>query len=178
MLEVSIPTYERPTHLHACLTQIASLNLHPSIQIKVLDNHSTSFDIHDITRDFPSVKVIRHGINYGGNIAILLGHAFSSSPYSMTLGDDDFLLKGVNSIVELTNTIHPNIIVLAPNREHGDCLLYSSKEFLVKYLRDPIAFNSFSHMTSIIYANGMFDYTAALKQVNSVYPHFWQFINI
>lgn len=102
VLNISIPTYNRPDFLHRCLLSIrdAVLGLdfddRPLVSVFVSDNSNNNDSLHIVKSSIFSelnIKYSRNIGNIGSDRNIARCYLYEFSKYVMILGDDDFLSK-------------------------------------------------------------------------------------
>lgn len=102
---VVIPNYNGEKYLRPCIASVYD-NTKMEIEIIVVDNGSKDGSADRIKSEFPQVKIILLGENYGFCKAVNVGILESKTPYVLLLNNDT-LLKG-NFVEELLNSAKKN----------------------------------------------------------------------
>lgn len=102
VLNISIPTFNRPDYLQRCLLSIraAILNLNIEdrslVSVYISDNSSSDSSLHVVKSSMfkeLNIKYRRNFENIGSDRNIACCYLYESSKFVMILGDDDFLSK-------------------------------------------------------------------------------------
>ena len=100
-LNIAIPTYNRGAYLRRAIESILDhadeLPIGISLSVCIYDNLSSD-DTPAICADLqarePTLQVVRHAVNIGGDANILRGLMDADGDYVWVLGDDDYLRSG------------------------------------------------------------------------------------
>ena len=72
-VSIVVPTCDRPDDLRRCLASLTTQRTRHSVEIVVVDNRPASGSVRDVTREFPSVRVVeeeRPGLSFARNTGI------------------------------------------------------------------------------------------------------------
>lgn len=93
MIDIIIPTYNRPAYLSECVASIraAAERVSESVGIIVVDDGSET-DAAEVIASLMGARYIRHERNRGVGQALATGWQASTADYTAFFGDDDIML--------------------------------------------------------------------------------------
>lgn len=144
ILTIAIPTYNRPEKLKETVLDLLP-QLTGNVRLMILDNHSDVV-IKDYLQlninldSYPSVNVIRHNVNIGGDANFIRCFELCDTPYIWTLGDDDKVMPDAVELILKDIETYKNHDLIGFNfnsnnvevERNAPCLLKSLDDFLYK----------------------------------------------
>lgn len=180
IIDICIPTYNRPYHIFECLQTIRKLANCQSFKILVCDNASNDPKYSSLSSfcKLYNYSYHRNYANFGANLNILISASQGYSPYVYIIGDDDKLSNGFTALPEMLNRYNPDYVVFADFVPSGSQPgLVNMLSFLRRNIRKPLHFNQFSHIALMAYKREHFSFSDGLSKVNSFYPHVWAWLS-
>jgi len=117
-LSIIIITWNNEDIIERCLNSLDFFDA--SVEIIVVDNHSTDRTVEIIETRYPSVKLIKNNSNRGYAKANNQAIEISSSDYILLLNSDAFVLKGsIESLIDFMN-INKSVGIAGPQLINPD----------------------------------------------------------
>ena len=88
LVSVVIPTFNRPSDLHAALTSVRE-QTYPNVEAVVVNDYGTPVD--DIVAEFPFARLVEHSTNRGAVAGLQTGMRNARGDYIQFLPDDDLI---------------------------------------------------------------------------------------
>lgn len=117
-VSVIIPNFNGKGLLSSCLESLAHVN-YSNLELIVVDNGSEDGSIFYLQKNFPKVKVLSLGANFGFGRAVNEGAKVAKGKYLMFLNNDTQVTK---------NFLYPLVSALGENRKIAAC----SQKFMLE----------------------------------------------
>jgi len=97
-ISIIIVTHNSEKYINECIDSILAFSNSEMLEIIIVDNASTDGTTNGISRNYPTLNLIKNNHNIGFGAACNIGIKMSKSPYIFLLNPDTVLLNDVLSI--------------------------------------------------------------------------------